>query len=200
MRAIDIMWLNKYLDTPDKRPTWCWVANSLIKGDAYLHSTPRVESARLNWALQTWRTRQGKHSKLPDCIKRMLKAAKKYNARVQSRNTDTHLKGNMIIWHHTYGAKNNYNMNKLASKCLKNNHKIKTVREMNDYVKKCRQGTIEKCRKHNCLNMAEKLLRTLGDRWNPIRCTPYKVNLNHTPTRKEANNKIGNGPILYNQM
>ena len=71
---------------------------------------------------------------------------------------------------------------------------------MNDYVKKCRQGTIEKCRKHNCLNMAEKLLRTLGDRWNPIRCTPYKVNLNHTPTRKEANNKIGNGPTLYNQM
>jgi len=33
----------KYLDTPDKRPTWCWVADVLIKGDAYLHSTPRVE-------------------------------------------------------------------------------------------------------------------------------------------------------------
>jgi len=66
MKAIDIMWLKKYLDTPDKRPTWCWVADALIKGDAYLHSTPRVEeSARLNWALQTWRTRQGKHSKLP---------------------------------------------------------------------------------------------------------------------------------------
>ena len=23
MKAIDIMWLNKYLDTPDKRLTWC---------------------------------------------------------------------------------------------------------------------------------------------------------------------------------
>ena len=52
MKAIDIMWLKKYLETPDKRPTWCWVANTLIKGDAYLHLTPRVEeSARLKWAL-----------------------------------------------------------------------------------------------------------------------------------------------------
>jgi len=66
----------------------------LIKGGTYLHSTPRVEeSARLKWALQTWRTRQIKHSKLQDCIKRMLKAAEKYNARVQARKTDSCLKG-----------------------------------------------------------------------------------------------------------
>ena len=38
MKAIDIMWLKKYLDTPDKRPTWCWVADTLIKGDTYLDS------------------------------------------------------------------------------------------------------------------------------------------------------------------
>jgi len=106
----------EYLDTPDKRPTWCWVADTLMKGDTYLHSTPRVEeSARLKCALQTWRTRQGKHSKHPDCIKRMLKAAKKYNTRVQARKTDSCLKGNMIIWHHTYGAKitTNWHLNVL---------------------------------------------------------------------------------------
>ena len=89
-------------------------------------------------------------------------------------------------------------MNKLASKRLSNNHKIETVREMNDYVKKCRQGTIEKCKKYNCLKMAEKLLKTLGDKWNPIKCTPYEDNLDHTPRRKEANEKIGDGPALYN--
>jgi len=104
----------------------------------------------------------------------------------------------MIIWHHTYGAKNNYNMNKLASKCLRNNHKIKTVGEMNDYIKKCRQGTIEKCKRYNCLKMAENLLKTLGDKWNPIKCTPYKENLDHTPRSKEANKKIGDSPTLDN--
>ena len=46
--------------------------------------------------------------------------------------------------------------------------------------------------------MAEKLLKTLGDKWNPIKCTPYKNNLDHTPRRKEANEKIGDGPTLYN--
>ena len=138
-------------------------------------NTSTEESSRLNWALQTWRTREGKHSKLPDCIKRMLMAAEKYNASIQARKTDTHLKGNIIIWCNTYGAKNNYSMNKLAYKCLRNNHKIKTVGEMNDYIKKCRQRTIKKCKKHNCLKMAEKLPKTLGDKWNPIKCTPTKI-------------------------
>jgi len=44
--------------------------------------------------------------------------------------------------------------------------------------------------------MSKKLLKTLGDKWNPIKCTPYK--LDHTPRRKEPNGKIGNGPTLYN--
>src|SRR5882724_9889379 len=201
MKAIDIMWLKKYLNTPEKRPTWCWVADALIKGDTYLHSTPRVEeSARLKWALQTWRTRQGKHSKLPDCIKRMLKVAEKYNVRVQARKTDPSLKGNMIIWHHTYGAKNNYNMNKPVSKCLRKNHKIRKVGEMNNYVNKCRQGATERCKKHNCLKMAKKLLRTLGERWNPVKCTPYKDNLDHTPRRKEANIKLAMAQTYTTQM
>jgi len=81
--------------------------------------TPRVEeSERLKWALQTWRTRQGNYSKLPDCIKRMLTAAEKYNTRVQARKTDSHLEGNMIIWHHTYGVKNNYNITSWLSNVL----------------------------------------------------------------------------------
>jgi len=107
-------------------------------------------------------------------------------------------KENMRIWHHTYGARNNYNMNKPASKCLRNNHKIKTVREMKDYIEKCRQGTIQKCKKYNCQKMAKKLLETLGDKWNPIKCTPYKDNLDHTPGRQDANKEIGVGPALYN--
>src|SRR5882724_6870327 len=69
---------------------------------------------------------------------------------------------------------------------------------MEDYVKKRRQGTIGKCKKHNCLKMGEKLLETLGDKWNPVKCTPYKDNLDHTPKRKEANESIRSGPTLYN--
>src|SRR5882724_2866866 len=47
--------------------------------------------------------------------------------------------------------------------------------------------------------MAEELLKTLGDKLNPIKCPLYKDNLDHTPRRKGANGKIGDGPTLYNQ-
>jgi len=198
MKAIDIMWLKKFLDTPEKRPTWCWVADALISGDAYLHSTPKVDDlSRIKWALQTWRTRQGKHSKLPECLKRMLKVAEKYNTRVLARKTDSALKNDMIIWHHTYGDKNNYVMNKAASKCLRRKHKLKTVGDIDDYVKKCRTGAVRRCKK-GCQKMAEQLLKSLGNKWNPIKCTPYKDNLDHTPRRAEANKKVGNVPALYN--
>jgi len=46
--------------------------------------------------------------------------------------------------------------------------------------------------------MGEKLLKTLGDKWNPIKCTPYKDNLDHIPIRQDANKEIGDGPDLYN--
>jgi len=46
--------------------------------------------------------------------------------------------------------------------------------------------------------MAKKLLRTLGDKWNPIKCTSYKDNLDHMPRRQDANKEIGDGSALYN--
>src|SRR5882724_5715000 len=98
MKAIDIMWLKKYLDTPDKRPTWCWVADTLIKGDTYLHLTPRVVS-KIKMGSPDMENQTRKTPKLPICIKMMLQAAEKYNTRVQARKTDLCLKGNMIIWH-----------------------------------------------------------------------------------------------------
>jgi len=40
---------------------------------------------------------------------------------------------------------------------------------------------------------AKKLLEALGDKWNPIKCTPYKDNLDHMPRRQETN-QAGNQP------
>jgi len=44
--------------------------------------------------------------------------------------------------------------------------------------------------------MAEKLLKKLGDKWNPIKCTPYKDNLDNMPRRWDAKKEIGDGPAL----
>ena len=88
-------------------------------------------------------------------------------------------------------------MNKAVSKCLRKKHKIKTVGDVDEYIKKCRTGTLQKCGK-GCLKMAEQLLKSLGNKWNPIKCTPYKDNLDHTPRRAEANKKVREGLALYN--
>ena len=46
--------------------------------------------------------------------------------------------------------------------------------------------------------MVEKLLKAMGNKWNPIRCTPYKDNLDDTPERLEAKKILGDSPALYN--
>src|SRR5882724_13491417 len=43
-----------------------------------------------------------------------------------------------------------------------------------------------------------RLISKLGNKWNPVKCTPYKDNLDHMPGRKRANEKVGKEPVLYN--
>ena len=40
-KAIQIMWLKKYLDTKEKRLTWAWLADNLIAKDIVLNTTPK---------------------------------------------------------------------------------------------------------------------------------------------------------------
>ena len=65
-----------------------------------------------------WRTKQGKHLKLPEEIKKMLKVAEKYKIKIQARKTNMKLKGDMIAWLNIMKPKSNYKQNKRASKCL----------------------------------------------------------------------------------
>jgi len=60
-----------------KRPTWCWVADAQIKGDAHLHLTPRLEeSARLKWA-QNMENQARESLKTPRLYKKEAKGSQK---------------------------------------------------------------------------------------------------------------------------
>ena len=37
---------------------------------------------KISWIKQSWRTKQGKHSKLPEQIKSMIKVAEEYNTKI----------------------------------------------------------------------------------------------------------------------
>ena len=70
LKAIQIMWLKKYLETKEKRPTWAWLVDNLIVKDIAPNTTPKVDTlSKISWIKQTWRTKQGKHSKLPNELK-----------------------------------------------------------------------------------------------------------------------------------
>jgi hypothetical protein len=73
-----------------------------------------VES-KISWLKQTWRIKQGLHSKLPKSLKEMLKTAEKFNIRIQARKADRQLKENMTAWHNVLKPKDNYKWNKKAS-------------------------------------------------------------------------------------
>ena len=79
LKAIQIMWLKKYLDIKEKRLTWVWLADNLIAKDIVPNTTPKVDTlSRISWIKQTWRTKQEKHLKLPNKLKEMLKTVEQY--------------------------------------------------------------------------------------------------------------------------
>ena len=54
LKAIQIMWLKKYLETKEKRPTWAWLADNLIIKDIAPNTTPKVDTfSKISWIKQT---------------------------------------------------------------------------------------------------------------------------------------------------
>ena len=93
LKAIQIMWLKKYFETKEKRPTWAWLADNLIAKDIAPNTTPKVDTlSKISWIKQTWRTKQGKHLKLPNEPKEMLKIAEYYNVQIKARKQIKDLK------------------------------------------------------------------------------------------------------------
>ena len=59
--------------------------------------TPKVDMlSRISWIKQTWRTKQGKHSKFLNELKEMLKTAEQYNVQISTRKNNQRFKENMI--------------------------------------------------------------------------------------------------------
>ena len=113
--AIQIMWLKNYLSKAESRPTWAWIADELIKWDANKKAIPKVdEASKISWLQQTWKTKKGKHSKLPIQIKEMLQIAEKHKVSIQARKADKTIKENMIIWLNKVKS-NKYKQNKKAA-------------------------------------------------------------------------------------
>ncbi|KAI0051952.1 hypothetical protein FA95DRAFT_1463766, partial [Auriscalpium vulgare] len=97
--AIELMWLKRYLDLSDSRPTWAYATDVLIR-----KTLPDVHSiARLNTFLQRWspplRGRKGS-TRLPIYLSRMLTVAKTHHTDFTALKLTGSLKRQLPAWFH----------------------------------------------------------------------------------------------------
>ncbi|KAI6032278.1 hypothetical protein BKA83DRAFT_4001676, partial [Pisolithus microcarpus] len=124
LEAIKIVWLKTYLKTKH-RPHWASVANTIINNNITPKPIVRPKSC-ISWALQNWHESAKKDIKIPIQLKEMIATTRKYNIGLDARQLSTQTLNKLPIWNHI-AAENNYLWNKKSAKCLRNNHRIKTV-------------------------------------------------------------------------
>jgi exonuclease III len=222
-KAIEIMWLKAFLTLGPNRPTWAYVTD-LIIGESISKSSGLVSSlAQINVYLQTWKPSLHSRSNLPACIRTMLKTGKELNVNFESLKLSDALKLKLPIWYHIGVDRllpNRLN-NTQASKCLREKHKVKSVSDLIQNIKRGRDNSplhrhldrtncactycqedksTYKCEAPNrCYNMAGRLLERIQPKWHPD-VQPGVDGFTHTPTRQQANitARKENKQILFN--
>lgn len=116
----------------------------------------------------------------------MFKTARKFNTGYEVRKVEKDQKLRMPVWHN-FTVNKNWLWNKKAAKCLRNNHKVKVMKDLINERNKMNILTCENDK--SCEAMKTKLLKQLPELIDPTQNTPRKDNLDHTPRRKEKHKK-----------
>ena len=183
--AIDLMWLKSYLKFDSDRPLWTLVADALMAINLPQSESSSNKEIRRSVFLQSWKTLTG--TKSPKSIKKLFQTAKMFNVQLEGLAFSPSITTEMPIWHHVKAdpkikclARNN------TSKCLVKNHRALKVGEIeklansleninhtpdpNCLCENCmRVGDIDGCENpHCCYKQAEKLVKLLPSKWNPM--------------------------------
>jgi len=187
VEAIQMTWLKKYLAPEAKRPRWAYIVDSIIAKN--IAKTPRIEpKSRISWGLQRWNESKAKWNKIPKDIKEMLKIARKYNTGVQVQKLSKETKEALPIWYHI-GVNDHYTWNKKAARCLRENHGVSMVKDLEEIIRN--PIIVTGCGSEGrCLKMAGTLMNKLPEKFNPLEITKERDGLDHTKNRSEYNQKV----------
>lgn len=179
-------WLKGLLALRRERPPWAFFAHAIIAKAA--QNAPVVRpNAKMNSFLQTWGP---SHKRLPNHLKHIFKAAKKYNVRWEAISIDPEIVHQLPIWFHL-GASDDVKKlnNHLYASCLRDNHKVRSVSDMESLI--CRQDPSHRkhkdcscnscisnrlihCKKpFKCALLAKDLLTCILPKWNPESCATH---------------------------
>ena len=215
--AIEIMWIQAYLDFSPSRPTWAKITDLII--DASMPQGANAQ-ARINCFLQTWNPpkRGGRTAKLDEDTARMLRAAKTYNVNFAAIKLDTRIKAQLPAWYHI--ASENRPINNIAAKCLLNKHGTRTIADLlktsarlRDQERdpphrpsnfcRCRDCCEDRGRQcwtpHDCAQEALTRINITFPILNPLTNDRHHGNLSLTPGRKRRNSaaRERNEDILF---
>ena len=201
--AIKLGWLKRWWCPEPNRLEWAWITNEIAIQST--HNTPKLAKPMITeWISQTWPVKTCSNC-LPESLKEMIEAAKKYNATISVMRAPLNLHLKMPAFHHPFAKNRNLQHNSKTMKCLQENHKVRTIK---DLVKMTIENepnleincTGRKPRGNNCKNKAQELLTQINKSWNPNQETPRRHNLWHTPQRINRHQKSDpeSRKVLYN--
>ncbi len=207
--AMDIVWLRDYLLAAPVRPRWAVVADAIFARATTAASRTVDESAKINAFLQTWDVSTHAVAGLGYDLARLVKAARKYNLRLEPANPSPDLRAQMPVWYHPGEGEGRSLANTLSAKCLRDNHGVTTVADCAQVANRasrsngrvarhtasrtcrCRDCSVDRAERgctdpSRCVSMAQKILARLGPLWQPVSDRP-RDNLSLTPRRLAAN-------------
>ncbi|KAH9851556.1 hypothetical protein C2E23DRAFT_706998, partial [Lenzites betulinus] len=212
------MWLKGYLDMSQGRPKWTVLADAIL-AKAVAAGSQRVDpEARINTFLQTWEVSARATANMPGDLETMVRAAKKYNVRVEAVRPTEALKREMPIWYHIGVVSDRVVENSPARRCLRLKHKVITVADCERVAKRLAAGSEHvarngcECRDchhdrtelgcdapHRCAKSARTAVNKLNEKWKPCR-RPLNDGLSLTPSRRQANTMVidGEGEKTFN--
>ena len=183
LEALDIMWIKKWLSPNKNKPKWTYILDEILNNS--ITKAPIIDKeSRINWLKQSWHESEAKEVKLSKSIRNMLKTARKHNITLEPLKYSRKVKEAEILWHNRLMSKANYQWNKKSARCLRTEHQIKTIKELNDPD---RQTT---CNDKACRDMRVRLGKLVPKIIDPTTETPRKVkrrNLDLTPNRLKKN-------------
>jgi len=220
-QAIEVMWLKSYLNLGPTRPLWAYVADVLINKSISRASGKVSASAQINSYLQSWNPNLHATSKLSKDIIQMMKTGQRFGVNFEALKLSDLAKDRLPAWYHLSTGQQMVSLNNQnASKCLRDNHLVKTVGDLVQSTKRGRDPSVpqhsnrsncacEYC-KHDrlsynctapnkCFLMAKKLLDQIQPKWHPFVFPPVD-DLTHTPNRRLANitTHPNKGTLLFN--
>lgn len=215
--AIEITWLKAYLDFGPNRPDWAKITDLMMDTAAPKNTIPK---ARNNMFLQSWSvpTRGRRIKNLSSDTKRMMKAAKRFDANLAAIRLTPRLRTQLPAWYHL--ANKPRPIRNAASKCLLERHNVTTVADLvqmsarirrtatdslHDSTTRCAcleciEDRINGCRDPQaCAKEALTRIQMIFPKFNPLLPGDRHDSLSLTRRRKERNERAreNDGEITF---